>query len=369
MARTSKSTSNRSVRNNSAKPSARAASSGASPAQSKQASKPKPKAAKVDPNYQLSSEVLSEEHNEVHPPDMAYGIVVNDEPAGILIPLDQLEEAGWTDLPDEDDLTTCKFGKNRVTGLFLTQARVLILGKRKDYIQTKSEGDELPEFVGFYDEKRDDYDPETMEIRSDYAFIFLDDDNQPLHTAAAIKISWRKIARKEFNKAIRKFRRQLEKTFVDYCTKKKIRNASGKPITYSGKGDAWHACAILDLEFIAEDRGSDQTHPCCITVIRNKPSWKTFEEIFYFGSVNAYQQLTSQREEIIGFIETSSPVPVLPSSSSQPEAESDEIDESDDDFLDVEAEEVLDNDEGDEGDEDDDLDDEDDEFDFEEDED
>ena len=118
---------------------------------------------------------------------------------------------------------------------------------------------------------------------------------------------------------------------------------------------------------MAEDRGSDQTHPCCITVIRNKPSWKTFEEIFYFGSVNAYQQLTSQREEIIGFIETSSPVPVLPSSSSEPEAaESDEFDESDDDFLDVEAEEVLDNDEGDE---DDDPDDEEDEFDFEENED
>lgn len=364
MARTSKptSTSSNSTSSNnskSVKSSAKSHSSAANASKVKPKTSTKSKVTKVDPDYQLSPEVFNEKHNEVHPPEMAYGIVVNDDPAGILIPLDQLEEAGWVDIPDENDLTTCKFGKNRVTGLFLTSARVLILGKRKDYIQSKSEGDELPEFIGFYDEKRDEYDSETMEIRSDYAFVFLDDNNRPLHNAAAIKISWRKIARKEFNKAIRKFRRQLEKAFVDYCAKKKIRDTSGRPISYSGKGDAWHACAILDLEFVAEDRGSDQTHPCCITVIRNKPSWEIFEEIFYFGNDNAYQQLANQRDEIIGFIEASSPVPLLPSSSYEPEAaESDESDESDD-FLEVEAEEVLD-DEEDEA-----LDEEDNEFDFE----
>jgi Family of unknown function (DUF5895) len=93
-----------------------------------------PKAKSKAPNTQLSDldiddidpELLSDSYNQVRRPLLPYGIVVNDKPAGLLIPEDQLEKAGWLDIPDENDLTIVTLTED-VTGLLITQARLLVV--------------------------------------------------------------------------------------------------------------------------------------------------------------------------------------------------------------------------------------------------
>ena len=51
--------------------------------------------AKVDSNFEIDEELLDSKYNEARPPSLPYGIVINDRPAGILIPEKQLERANW----------------------------------------------------------------------------------------------------------------------------------------------------------------------------------------------------------------------------------------------------------------------------------
>ena len=50
----------------------------------------KPKA----PAFEIDPELLNDAYNQTRRPQLPYGIVVNDKPAGILIPTDQLDKAG-----------------------------------------------------------------------------------------------------------------------------------------------------------------------------------------------------------------------------------------------------------------------------------
>ena len=45
-------------------------------------------------DFEVDTDLLSDVYNQVRRPQLPYGIVVNDKPAGILIPIDQLEESG-----------------------------------------------------------------------------------------------------------------------------------------------------------------------------------------------------------------------------------------------------------------------------------
>ncbi|MBW4474572.1 MAG: hypothetical protein KME45_29985 [Stenomitos rutilans HA7619-LM2] len=133
-------------------------------------------------DFEVDTDLLSDVYNQVRRPQLPYGIVVNDKPAGILIPIDQLEKAGWLAMPDEDDLTTVTFTED-VTGLLITEARLLVLAFVPEYIRYKSDVEDLGgTVVGLYDEYRNSLDKKSMDVCSEHALLFLDEDNQPLHT-------------------------------------------------------------------------------------------------------------------------------------------------------------------------------------------
>lgn len=81
-------------------------------------------------DFEVDTDLLSDDCNQVRRPQLSYGIVVNDKPAEILIPIDQLEKAGWIAMPDDEDLTTVTFTED-VTGLLITEARLLKSALRK----------------------------------------------------------------------------------------------------------------------------------------------------------------------------------------------------------------------------------------------
>lgn len=307
--------------------------------------------------FDIDPELLDESYNQTRRPLLPYGIVVNDKPAGILIPTDQLEKADWLTLPEEDELTTVSLTED-VTGLLITEARMLVLAYVPEYIRYKSDIDEVGgTMVGLYDEYRNAFDKKTMDACSEHALVFLDENNQPLHTTAIV-VRFKNVALWSFKSAREDYYRQLEKAFAEFAGRK-----------YSGKNDKWRSLGVLEVTFKAakEGEGSNKSW-CCKTESITTPTKENFPQLF-LGTATDKTVIWGVHDAIAGFTETQSlpalpgemdtvQTEVLPSAASdrklknaqfvETEEISDEIDdELDDDFLEVEAEEVDDLDEDD----------------------
>jgi hypothetical protein len=250
--------------------------------------------------FEVDPELLSDAYNQVRRPLLPYGIVVNDKPAGILIPIDQLEKAGWTSMPEEEDLTTVTFTED-VTGLLITEARLLVLEFVPEYIRYKSDVEDLGgTVVGLYDEYRNSLDKKTMDVCSEHALLFLDEDNQPLH-AVPIVVRFKNVALWSFKSAREEFYRALEKTFADYFK-----------VPFSGKSDKWRSLGVLEVEFKAVKEGEGKNkHDCCKTVAYTKPSVETLP-LLYLGASTTKALIWQQHDAIAGFTEPHS-LPALPS--------------------------------------------------------
>lgn len=250
-------------------------------------------------DFEVDTDLLSDAYNQVRRPQLPYGIVVNDKPAGILIPIDQLEKAGWLAMPDEDDLTTVTFTED-VTGLLITEARLLVLAFVPEYIRYKSDVEDLSgTVVGLYDEYRNSLDKKSMDVCSEHALLFLDEDNQPLHTMPIV-VRFKNVALWSFKSAREEFYRALEKTFADYFN-----------VPFSGKNDRWRSLGVLEVEFKAVKEGEGKNkHDCCKTVAYTKPTIETLP-LLYLGTPTAKSLIWQQHDAIAGFTEPQS-LPALP---------------------------------------------------------
>ena len=112
--------------------------------------------------FEIDPELFNDHYNQVRKPLLPYGIVVNDKPAGLLIPEDQLEKAGWLEMPEEDDLATVTLTED-VTGLLITEGRLLVLGFAPEYIRYKSDVEDVGgSLFGLYDDYKQSLDKRTM---------------------------------------------------------------------------------------------------------------------------------------------------------------------------------------------------------------
>jgi hypothetical protein len=306
-------------------------------------------AAVIDPaEFEIDSELLDESYNQTRRPLLPYGIVVNDKPAGILIPTDQLEKADWLTLPEEDELTTVSLTED-VTGLLITEARMLVLAHVPEYIRYKSDIDEVGgTVVGLYDEYRNAFDKKTMDACSEHALVFLDENNQPLHTTAIV-VRFKNVALWSFKSAREDYYRQLEKAFAEFTGRK-----------YSGKNDKWRSLGVLEVTFKAakEGEGSNKSW-CCKTENITTPTKDNFSQLF-LGTSTDRAMIWGVHDAIAGFTETQSlpalpgeveavSTEILPTAASRKlrnaqfvETKDERDDELDDDFLEAEAEEVDD---------------------------
>ncbi|OUC14552.1 MAG: hypothetical protein B0A82_11485 [Alkalinema sp. CACIAM 70d] len=258
------------------------------------------RSSRMEPDeFEVDPDLLSDAYNQVRRPLLPYGIVVNDKPAGILIPIEQLEKAGWFTMPDEDDLTTVTFTED-VTGLLITDARMLVLAFVPEYIRYKSDVEDLGgTVVGLYDEYRNSLDKKSMDVCSEHALLFLDEDNQPLHTIPIV-VRFKNVALWSFKSAREEFYRSLEKTFADYFN-----------VPFSGKNDKWRSLGVLEVEFKAVKEGEGKNkHDCCKTVAYTKPTIEILP-MLYLGTPTAKAVIWQQHDAIAGFTETQS-LPALP---------------------------------------------------------
>jgi hypothetical protein len=253
----------------------------------------------------IDPELLEPKYNELRRPSLPYGIVINDKPAGILIPTEQLEKAEWQQMPSPEELTTIELTEE-VTGLLLSKCRILLLAFVPEYVRWKDleeNGDKIGTFVAPYEEYRYLLDKKTQEVCSEHALVFLDNSNRPLHKVPIV-VRFKNVALWSFKAAREKYYQALEKVFAEYYD-----------LEYCGKNDKWRSLGVLNLEFqaIKEGEGKNQ-HYCCKTYRITTPTLENLPKLF-LGNPRNKKQIWKLHEAIAGFSElTNEQLPALASS-------------------------------------------------------
>lgn len=247
-------------------------------------------------DFEIDPELLQPNYNQVRRPILPYGIVVNEQVAGLLIPEDQLEKANWFVMPNEDEMTTIGLTED-VTGLLLSKCRLCILAFVPEYLRYKNDVPDLGgTTIGLYEDYKAQLDKKTMDVASEHAIVFLDENNRPMHSTPIV-IRFKNVALWSFKAARDEFYRLLEKTFADYFQ-----------IPFSGKNDKWRSLGILEVKFkgIKEGEGSNRSY-CCKTIDYTKPTIENLLSL-YLGRPQQKNTLWGLHDSIAGFTEA----PALP---------------------------------------------------------
>lgn len=253
----------------------------------------------INSEFPIDSELLDSKFNQARPPSLPYGIVINDRPAGILIPEEQLERANWYD--KQVELTTVDLTEE-VTGLLLTQIRALVLATTPEYVRWKNDRDNLGEkagsFIAPYEDYRAQLDKKTQDVCSKHAMVFLGKDNLPLHEIPLV-VTFKNVALWSFKSAKEEYYRKLEKVFSQYAGQ-----------SFSNKSDKWRSLGILCVKFKAlkEGQGSNKSF-CCKTDKIVEPTANNFSRLF-LGRTRDKQRVWQIHETITGF-EVSEQLPAL----------------------------------------------------------
>ncbi|BAU67509.1 hypothetical protein STA3757_49310 (plasmid) [Stanieria sp. NIES-3757] len=292
----------------------------------------KSKKAAIDSELEIDEELLDPQYNEARPPSLPYGIVINDRPAGILIPEDQLERANW--YQKELDLTTVDLTEP-VTGLLLDRVRLLVLATTPEYVRWKNDEDNLGEkagtLVALYEEYRSKLNKKTQDVCSKHAMMFLDKNNQPLHEIPIV-VTFKNVALWSFKSAKEEHYRKLEKVFAQYTNQ-----------PYSNKNDKWRSLGVLYTKFkaVKEGKGSNKSF-CCKTDRIVEPTISNFSLLF-LGKPERKQQVWQIHETITGFESSDkllaagdedAPVEILPPASNPKTRKIEQVEDEDDFELD-----------------------------------
>lgn len=245
--------------------------------------------------YEIDPDLFNSEYNQTRKPSLPYGIVINDNPAGILLPNDQLAKAEWHAMPNQEELTTVELTE-QVTGLLLQKARMLVLAFVPEYIRYKDieeNGESAGIFIGLYDEYRDALDKKTQEVCSEHALIFLNSKNQPLHQIPIV-VRFRNVALWSFKSSREEFYRNLERAFADRFGR-----------DYSGKNDKWRSLGVLNVEFRALKEGEGKNKSfCCKTHSITRPTPANFHKLF-LGQKQQKELIWGLHNSIAGFTDAS----------------------------------------------------------------
>lgn len=249
-------------------------------------------------DYEIDPELFESKYNQTRKPSLPYGIIINDQPAGILIPTDQLIKSEWLEMPAEEELTTIELTE-QVTGLLITKTRMLVLAFVPEYIRYKpseENGERAGTFVGIYEDCRHLLDKKKMDVCSEHALIFLNAKHKPLHQIPLV-VRFKNVSLWSFKSAREEFYRALEKVFSDYCKQQ------GREIEYSGKNDKWRSLGVLNLEFkgLREGEGKNKSY-CCKTYKITKPTLANFSKLF-LEQPRKKEQIWQFHDTIAGFIE------------------------------------------------------------------
>ena len=219
--------------------------------------------------FEIDPELLGEEFNAPRIPRLPYGIVINDNPAGLFIPEKNLVKAGWINPPE---LSEIELAGGKEKGLFLTNVRMAILGSVTPYIRYKSSdevGDLALSAIGWYDENKHLLDKKTMDAVSEHLIMFLSDRNELLHQRP-IRIRFKNVALWSLKEALDEFYSASELVFAKFTG-----------IRASGKSDRWRSLCVFACEFkaVKEGEGSNKSW-CCKVSSYTQPTIENFSSLF-----------------------------------------------------------------------------------------
>jgi hypothetical protein len=229
----------------------------------------------VASEFEIDPELLDEEFNSPRVPRLTYGIVINDNPAGLFIPEKNLSKAGWIGTPELVELDLAG-GKEK--GVFLTSARFIVLGRIEPYIRYKNEGS-LKEHggdlslalsaIGWYDENKHLLDKKIMDAVSEHLMMFLNDRNEFLHQRP-IRIRFKNVALWSLKEALDECYSSAELAFSKFTG-----------LRASGKNDRWRSLVVFQCTFkgIKEGEGSNKSY-CCKIETYQQPTIENLQTLF-----------------------------------------------------------------------------------------
>ncbi|MDM3860397.1 hypothetical protein BMF77_pc00021 (plasmid) [Dolichospermum sp. UHCC 0315A] len=247
----------------------------------------------VSSEFEIDPALMGEEFNCVRPKRFPYGIVINAEIAGLFIPEKSLAKAGWFGTPEivEKDLSG---GVER--GLFMTNARMIILGNVRPYLRYKTDLKDNPELegimIGWYDEYAEEIDKKLMSAVSEHLIMFLDNANNFLHQTP-IRIRFKNVALWSLREALEQYYSQAELTFARMLNKKP-----------SGKDDRWRSLCVVDVEFKGVKEGdARQKSYCCKVGTYIHPDEENFPALF-MGTRTKMSAVLEKYDTSLGFDES-----------------------------------------------------------------
>ena len=247
----------------------------------------------VSSEFEIDPALMGEEFNCIRPKRFPYGIVINAEIAGLFIPEKSLAKAGWFGTPEivEKDLSG---GVEK--GLFITNARMIILGNIRPYLRYKTDLKDNPELegimIGWYDEYAEEIDKKLMSAVSEHLIMFLDNANNFLHQTP-IRIRFKNVALWSLREALEQYYSQAELTFARMLNKKP-----------SGKDDRWRSLCVVDVEFKGVKEGdARQKSYCCKVGTYIHPDEENFPALF-MGTRTKMSAVLEKYDTSLGFDES-----------------------------------------------------------------
>jgi hypothetical protein len=264
----------------------------------------------VSAEFEIDPAVMGEEFNYVRPKRFPYGIVINEETAGLFIPEKSLAKAGWFGTPEivEKDLSG---GVEQ--GLFMTNARMIVLGNVRPYLRYKTDLKDNRELegimIGWYDEYSEEIDKKMMSAVSEHLIMFLDNANNFLHETP-IRIRFKNVSLWSLREALEQYYSQAELTFARMLNKKP-----------SGKDDRWRSLCVVDVEFkgVKEGEGKNRSF-CCKVGTYIHPDEENFPALF-MGTRTKMSAVLEKYDTSLGFDETVKALLPAPTKLALPESQ------------------------------------------------
>jgi len=252
--------------------------------------------------FDIDPELLGQEFNSPRIPRFTYGIVINDNPAGLFIPEKNLTKAGWIGTPETAEIT---LAGGIEKGILFTKARFIVLGAIEPYVRYKPEQNLKKEGVdttmaltaiGWYEEEKDLLDKKIMDVASEHLIMFLDDNNEFLHQRP-IRIRFKNVALWSIKETLDEVYTAAELTFAKISKTKA-----------SGKSDRWRSLCIINAEFkgVKEGEGSNKSY-CCKVANVEQPTVQNFASLF-LGSKDKKSAVWEIFDMNSGFMLTGMPI-------------------------------------------------------------
>jgi hypothetical protein len=245
---------------------------------------------------EFDPELTGEQFNAPRVPRLPYGIVINDATAGLFVPEKNLGKAGWFNIPE---LTELELAGGKEKGVFLTSARMLVLGAMRPYIRYRNNeelGDDKLTAIGWYDENKQILDKKTMEAVSEHLIMFLDDKSDFLHQRP-IRIRFKNVALWSLRDALDECYSAAELAFAKLSKTRA-----------SGKDDRWRSLVVFNCQFkgIKEGEGANKSY-CCKVISYEQPTAENLRALF-LGTKEKKNAVLETFDMNVGFLLAGNPV-------------------------------------------------------------